>query len=146
MGVAGRGLCSAFLYFTCSLLQNFVTVLRLGSVESLIQHVSVLHLFTESALFYYAFPIGRMLFCFNFSFFCPIPPTSLFNVVKMQCLCAGVFKGSFVLQGVHKMTFMQNCINLPGEIKLWTKHLSSFLHCRKKQTFNVLSSRRIKYC
>lgn len=144
MGVAGRGLCSAFLYFTCSLLQNFVTVLWVSSVESLIQHFSVLPLFTESALFYYAFLIERMLFCFNF-FFCPIPPTLLFNVVNMQCLCAGVFKGSFVLQAMHTMTFMQNCINLPGEIKLWTKHLSSFLHCRKKQTFNPLSSRRIKY-
>lgn len=116
MGVAGRGLCSAFLYFTCSLRQNFVTVLWVSSVESLIQHFSVLHLFTESALFYYAFPIGRMLFCFIF--FRPIPPTLLFNVVNMQCLCAGVFKGSFVLQAMHTMTFMQNCINLPGEIKL----------------------------
>lgn len=119
MGVAGRGLCSAFLYFTCSLLQNFVTVLWVNSVESLIQHFSVFHLLTESALFYYAFPIGRMLFCsFVFWFFCPIPPTLLFNVVNMQCLCAGVFKGSFVLQAMHTMTFMQNCINLPGEIKL----------------------------
>lgn len=126
--MAGRGLCSAFLYFTCSLLQNFVTVLLLSFVEYLIQIVSVLHLFTESALFYSAFPIGRMLFCFNPP---PIPPTSLFNVVNMQCLCAGVFKGSFVHQTVHTMTFMQNCMNLPGEIKLWTKHLSSLFHCRK---------------
>lgn len=94
------------------------------------QLVSVLHLFTGSALFYSAFPIGRMLFCFK-SFFRRIPPTSLFNVVNMQCLCAGVFKGSFVLQAVHTMTFMQNCINLPGEIKLWTKHLSSLFRCRK---------------
>lgn len=143
MGVAARGLCSAFLYFTCSLLQNFVTVLWVSSVESLIQHFSVLPLFTESALFSYAFPIERMLFCFNFFFALYHPHCCL--MLSICSVCAGVFKGSFVLQAMHTMTFMQNCINLPGEIKLWTKHLSSFLHCRKKQTFNPLSS-RIKYC
>lgn len=96
--MAGRGLCSAFLYFTCSLLQNFVTVLLLSFVEYLIQIVSVLHLFTESALFYSAFPIGRMLFCFN-------PPPYHPHRCLMLLICS-----VFVLEFSKGALYIRLCI------------------------------------
>lgn len=113
------------MYFTCSLLQKFAIVLWVSFMKSFIQLVSVLYIFTESALFSSALLVGRMP---------PLPSavslTPLFNAVNMQCLCAGVFKANFVFQAVY-IIFMQNCMNPSEEIKLQTSHQLSLSVGRK---------------